>query len=59
MNSQPGLEAVIISDDSITYLGRILDFVTGRMKVVIVEVLSALCLLSPEAHSYVIFPCCG
>ncbi|KAL6073930.1 Dishevelled associated activator of morphogenesis 2 [Balamuthia mandrillaris] len=49
MNSQPGLEAVIVSDISITVLGQTLDFVTGRMKTVIVEVLSALCLLSPEA----------
>jgi hypothetical protein len=33
-------------------LGETLDYVTGRMKTVIVEVLSALCLLSPEAHLY-------
>ncbi len=53
MNSQPGLEAVIGSGSSIQALGQTLDFVTGRMKTVIVEVLSALCLLSPEAHGYV------
>lgn len=51
MNSQPGLEAVIMSENSIPALGQTLDYVTGRMKTVIVEVLSALCLLSPEAHT--------
>jgi hypothetical protein len=49
---QPGLEAVITSESSIPCLGETLDYVTGRMKTVIVEVLSALCLLSPEAHLY-------
>ena len=43
---------MITSESSIPCLGETLDYVTGRMKTVIVEVLSALCLLSPEAHLY-------
>eukprot|EP01088_Endostelium_zonatum_P008450 TRINITY_DN2135_c0_g1_i1.p1 TRINITY_DN2135_c0_g1~~TRINITY_DN2135_c0_g1_i1.p1 ORF type:complete len:977 (-),score=329.46 TRINITY_DN2135_c0_g1_i1:20-2950(-) len=54
MNCQDGLEAVVGSSKSITLLSQSLDFVVSRTKTVVVEVLAALCLISPDSHKLTI-----